>query len=74
MLDELNTNLPIAAFCFYALSTKASKATLWSKIDCYFVESDVLSASMSADIVAIEMHSEVFTSFNSFYYNIVEVV
>ena len=41
MLDELNTYLPIAAFCFNALWTKASKSTLWSLITYYFVDPNV---------------------------------
>ena len=41
MLDELNTHLPIAESCFNALSMKAAKSTLWSIINCYFVDPNV---------------------------------
>ena len=63
-LDELNSYLPVAELCFKALSTKAAKLTLWSTIYCYFVDPDVWKCvNDSKNIVAIELHSEVFTNF-----------
>ena len=65
MLDELNTYLPIAERCFNALSTKASKSTLWSVIYCYFVNPDVWKCLNKNGYCSNAVAFRVFTNINS---------